>query len=50
MKDRGAALGSTGHDVAELGKCSGEFGEFRKALRSANKDGAVYGGTILKCA
>ena len=50
VEDRDAALGSTGHDVAELGKCGGEFCEFPKALRSADKDGAVYGGTVLKCA
>ena len=48
VEDRDAALGSTGHDVAELGKCGGEFGEFPKALRSADKDGTVYGGTVLK--
>jgi hypothetical protein len=48
VEDRDAALGSTGHDVAELGKCGGEFGAFRKALRSADKDCTVYGGTVLK--
>lgn len=50
VEDRDTALGPTGHDVAELGKGGGEFGEFRKALRSADKNGSVYGGTILKCA
>lgn len=48
VEDRNTALGSTGHDVAELGKCGGEFGEFHKALRNADKDGTVYGGTVLK--
>lgn len=50
VEDRDAALGSTGHDIAELGKCGSEFGEFLNALRPAHKDGTVYGGAVLKCA
>lgn len=50
LEHRGAALGSTSDDLTELGKRCSKGGEFRNALRGANKHGAVDGRAVLKSA
>ena len=48
VEHRGATLGPASDDVAELGKRSGERGEFRAALRCAHQHGAIDGRAVLK--